>query len=291
MGQKAPHCRTVPAGTVSVSPSASRAVAWLWVVAGLAGALGCGPESQGSDRTGAVCASEPPDPTSDRFFPDIPNIYDGDMKEPGLEVIAHPIRELHSENQYLVAVRNTTTYPICLLELSSTFTDFLGNVVAAGLTTLRTPLYHTTRQMGLSTLVLSNLSRCLGPGEIAMAKDTEILSGLYVGMIAAVRHDFSGFAQASVVPAEDVGLSGIRTTVGPTGFPVFSGRVENGSFGAIEAHSICVFAVNAAGRPIAVTEASGPGTVVVGDAVDFEVVGDFSDDFEDFWAYLDATSL
>jgi hypothetical protein len=94
MGRKAPHCRTVPDGTVSVSPSASRAMAGFWVVAGLAGALGCGLESQGSDRTDAVDASQPPDPTSDRYSPDIPNIYDGDMEEPGLEVIAHTILEL-----------------------------------------------------------------------------------------------------------------------------------------------------------------------------------------------------
>jgi hypothetical protein len=285
-----PHGRA-RALACSLTLLAGSVIGRVGVVAALGGTVGCGTESDDREQNVARGSSEAADPSLDRFSPDIANTYDGDMAEPGLEVVAHTIREHDGENQYLVAVENTGSCPICMLELSSTFTDFQGNVVAAGMTTLRTPLYHSTRQMGLSTLVLSNLVRCLGPGEIAMAQDTEILADVYAGMIAAVRHDFSGFAQSGVVPAEDVGLSGVKATIDTSGLPVFTGRVENGSFQAIEATCISVFAINAVGRPVAVTEASGPGRVVVGDALDFEVIGDFRDEFEDFLVYLVASSL
>ena len=333
MEHRAPSRRGVFAPVAGTSVMAASLLGTVGVVVALGGfgTLGCEPKSQGPVGSAVTGNSELPDPDLARFWPDIPNIYDGDMEDPGLRVVAHTIREVNGKNQYLVAIQNTGTDPICMLELSSTFTDSAGNtdsarntgsagnagsadnaagnagsagntgsaedtgprgnVVGAGLTPIRTPLYHTTRQMGLSTLVLSTLIGCLGPGEIGMGQDTEILEGVYLGMIGSVRHDFSGISQPSVVPADDVGLSGLRATTNASGFPVFSGSVENGTYEAIDARSISVFALNSLGRPVAVTEVGGPGIVEPGNGRQFALTGNFSDDFDDFAVYLDASNL
>lgn len=226
------------------------------------------------------------DPNTARFLPHIPNFYDGKLGDSGLRVIAHTIQEREGKNEFLVAVENVGMESLCMLGVRSKFFDFSGNAVASDLTPIQTPLYR----MGGTGWGTGSLMRCLGPGQVGMARDTTILADIYLGMLAWVQHDFSVFAPAGMAPADDVGLAGVQAVTDDDGLTVFKGRIENGSVQPVNAYSVWVFATNSVGRPIAATHAVGPGMVEMGQTWEFTTAEVIDEPFEGFSAYLDAHS-
>jgi hypothetical protein len=179
-----------------------------------------------------------------RFVPDIPNTFDTTYTNPGLEVIAHTLRIGLLGAEWLVAIENTGTSYLCVLDIENTFFDAANAEIASGLALVEVPLARGSSGTG-------GLVQCLGPGQIGMAMDQITLSDVTdPSVIASVKHSFGGLILADAVSTNDIVVTGVQVTSGALGRNQFTGQVRNDSDVTVTNPAISIFGVNAVGRPL-----------------------------------------
>lgn len=214
-----------------------------------------------------------------RFVPEVPNTYDSTVANPGLEVIAHTLREGLLGMEWLVAIENTGTSFICALDIQNRFYDASNNEIASGNSTLvETPLARGSSGNG-------GLLQCLGPGQIGMAVDEFALSDLTdPSTIAAVKHDFGGGILLDAAVTNDIVVTGVRVTTDTLGRSAFTGQVRNDSDATVTNPRISIFGVNAVGRPLVEASDVELTTIAPGASWTFTTQG-FEESVESFVAF------
>lgn len=179
-----------------------------------------------------------------RFVPDIPNTYESTTPNPGLEVIAHTLRIGLLGAEWLVAIENTGTSHICVLDIESIFFNASNTEIAAGTAIVEVPLERGSSGTG-------GLVECLGPGQIGMAVDQLTLSDVTdPTVIASVKHNFSGLILEDAAPTNDIVVTGVRVVTDTLGRNQFTGQIRNDSDVTVRNPAISIFGVNAVGRPL-----------------------------------------
>jgi hypothetical protein len=216
------------------------------------------------------------------FVPDVPNTYDGSVLEPGMEIIAHGVREGSLGYEWLVAVQSTGTDILCVIDVASTFFDDEGTEIASGFAVLETAPYRGISGEG-------SLTSCLGPGEIGMGVDGLGLSELDdVNDIASVTHSFGALIIEDAVPTDDLVVTGVQVVLDEFGRNQFVGQFHNDSDAAVETPSVSVFGVNAAGRPLVEAGAIDLVTIPAGGTWSF-TTGAFEESVDSFVAFPSAS--
>ena len=179
-----------------------------------------------------------------RFVPDIPNTYESTAPNPGLEVIAHTLRIGLLGAEWLVAIENTGTSYLCVLDIESTFFNASNTEIAAGTAIVEVPLARGSSGTG-------GLVECLGPGQIGMAVDQITLSDVTdPTVIASVKHNFGGLILEDAVSTNDIVVTGVRIVEDTLGRNQFTGQVRNDTDATVRNPAISIFGVNAVGRPL-----------------------------------------
>ncbi len=264
----------------SVSPGSGGSATDPDVVLAEGGSAGDGAIDVGA---GGAKSDAPLGGESAMFVPDVPNTYEGQIEEPGLEVIAHTLREGLFGYEWVVAVRNTGDLedPICVIDIQSTFYDSSGAEIGSGIALLEHPLYRGCNGD-------CGFNNCLGAGEIGMATDQTGLLGLTdPSQIASVTHAFGAILVFDAVPTDDLLVQNVAITDDGFGGNVFTGELVNNSAASVTSPSISIFGTTAAGRPLLEATDSESTTIAPGGAWSFET-GSFDETVADFVAFPNA---
>lgn len=248
---------------------------------GSGGTAGGSASGSGGGGSGGQGGGAPEPATA--FEPDVPNTYVGTIAEPGMEVVAHGVRNPDSSRpEWLMAVKNTGTDHLCAIDVQYTFLDAADAELGSGFRLLEIPLERGSNGTG-------GLTNCLAPGKIGMLADTIALIDVDVAQIAKVTHEFGAIILVDAVPTDDIKVVGVQATPGDFGGNVFTGSIQNDSTVPVENPSIVVFGVNAAGRPLFASEAIELTTIPAGGSWSFETAPEFEETFDSFVAYPDVS--
>ena len=216
--------------------------------AGMAGAStsgGSGGAGASGGTAGAAAGAGGSGDGSDmrRFVPDIPNIYDGTVVDPGIEVVAHTLREGTLGAEWLVAIENTGTDFICSIDIQNRFLDAAGSQLPPVARSSRCPLARGSSGTGI-------LVQCLGPGEFGMAVTESLGNVDDTSVIASVRHSFGALILTDAASTDDIVVTGVSIMKDAQNRNQYTGQVRNDSSVPVRNPDISIFGVNAVGRPL-----------------------------------------
>jgi hypothetical protein len=257
--------------------------------AGQTGGAGAGNGGSGADAgssgAGTGGTGGAPMISNDAFNPDVPQEYVGTIVSPGMEVVAHTIREgTLGAAEWLMAVKNIGTDHLCAIDVQYAFLDAGGVELGSGFGLLDVGLERGSNGTG-------GLTNCLGPGKVGMLSDTLALGDVDVAMIAKVTHEFGAIILTDAVATDDIKVSGVQPVPsGPSG-NVFAGSVDNDSTVGVKNPSVAIYGLNMAGRPLFVSEAIELTTIAAGASWMFETTGKFEEPYASFAAYPDVSDL
>lgn len=245
------------------------------------GTMGGSASGEGGGGTGGQGGGAPE--PANAFEPDVPNTYVGTILEPGMEVVAHGVRNPDSSRpEWLMAVKNTGTDHLCAIDVQYTFLDAADTELGSGFRLLEVPLERGSNGTG-------GLTNCLAPGKIGMLADTIALLDVDVTQIAKVTHEFGAIILVDAAPTDDIKVVGVQATPGDFGGNVFTGSIQNDSTVPVENPSVVIFGVNSAGRPLFASEAIELTTIPAGGSWSFETGPEFEETFDSFMAYPDVS--
>jgi hypothetical protein len=222
--------------------------------------------------------------SNDAFNPDVPEEYVGTVVSPGMEVVAHTIREGTLGLEWLMAVKNTGAAHLCAVDVQYAFLDAGGVELGSGFGLLDVGLERGSNGTG-------GLTNCLAPGKVGMLSDTLALGDVDVTKIAKVTHEFGAIILTDAVATDDIKVSGVTAVPSGTSGNVFTGSVDNDSAEGVKNPSVAIYGLNAAGRPLFVSKAIQLTTIAAGASWMFETTGKFKEQYASFAAYPDVSDL
>jgi hypothetical protein len=243
------------------------------------GGAGAGSSGAGAGGTGGA-----PGISNDAFNPDVPQEYVGAVLSPGMEVVAHTIREGTLGLEWLMAVKNIGADHLCAVEVQYAFLDAGGVELGSGFGLLDVGLERGSNGTG-------GLTNCLAPGKVGMLSDTLALDDVDATTIAKVTHEFGAIILTDAVATDDIKVSGVKAVPSGTRGSVFTGSVDNDSTVGVKNPSVAIYGLNAAGRPLFVSEAIQLTTIAAGASWMFETTGRFEEPYASFAAYPDVSDL
>lgn len=222
-------------------------------------------ESSGSDGTssGNAGGQEGDVGTAEAAFepPDLPNVP-LDSVAGTLTLFASTLKPGASGLELYAGVRNEGAFPLCgaalQLEIFGQEDQQLGTVSAAVQSgrVYRLPDSETTIS-------------CVAPGQTAMAAATSLPEGLLLEDIKSLGHRFPAFQINDAVPLPGPSVTQLEA-FSAGGDTAYRGTVTNTSDKAMTEVSVSVFALNSAGRPLAVATSAATTTIAPGGTWDFE---------------------
>jgi hypothetical protein len=217
------------------------------------------------------------------FVPDFPNTYGGPMADPGFEVIAHTVRRLRFEADYLVAIQNTFGLTICALDLETIFFDDGGRELARTRARVETSPHRGVSGTG------GLVPGCLGPGQIGMQSVHLRLASDRIGEIARAEWIIGGINLTDAVPSTDLAITGVVAEPDPLGGRHFTGRLENRTGSTLRYPAVAIFGVNAVGRPLFASGRVGDTSVAAGGSWTFETFPTFEETYASYVGFPDGS--
>lgn len=245
--------------------------------AGTGGALPQGGTSSTAGSGGGPSVSD------DAFDPDVPQAYVGTVASPGMEVVAHTIREGRLGPEWLMAVKNVGTAHLCAIDVQYSFLDAGGVELGKGSRLLDVQIERGSNGTG-------GFTNCLTPGKIGMLSDTLALSDVDVTKIAKVTHAFGALILTDAVASDDIKVSGVEAVPDGTG-KVFTGSLDNDADEPVKNPSVAIYGLNSAGRPLFKSEALALTTIAAGGSWMFKTNPRFEEPYASFAAYPDVSDL